>query len=208
MIGYFKRKGFPEVALHFVKDEQTRFNLALEYGHIEEAMTAAQDLDDAKCWERLGLDALRQGNQQIVEMVYQKTKHFDALSFLYLITGNISKLKKMLKIAEMRNDVMSRFNNALMLGSVEERIKIMAEMGQVPLAALTAKAHNCQEFIPKLEEQLQGNDISAHIPNKARLLLPPVPLSRPTSSESANWPLTKSVKQIIEESTFKNMPVP
>merc|ERR1719277_20133 len=208
MIGYFKRKGFPEVALHFVKDEQTRFNLALEYGHIEEAMTAAQDLDDAKCWERLGLDALRQGNQQIVEMVYQKTKHFDALSFLYLITGNISKLKKMLKIAEMRNDVMSRFNNALMLGSVEERIKIMAEMGQVPLAALTAKAHNCQEFIPKLEEQLQGNDISSHIPSNALLMLPPVPLCRPTSGDSANWPLTKSVKQIIEESTFKNMPVP
>jgi len=208
VIGYLKQKGFPEVALHFVHDQQTRFNLALEYGHIEEAMAAAQELEDPACWNRLGLEALRQGNQQIVEMVYQKTKNFDALSFLYLITGNTSKLKKMLKIAEMRNDVMSRFNNALMLGAVEERIKIMAEMGQVPLAALTAKAHNCQEFIPKLEEQLQGNDISAHIPNNARLLLPPVPLCRPTSSDSANWPLTKSVKQIIEESTFKNMPAP
>merc|ERR1719277_2798694 len=206
MIGYFKRKGFPEVALHFVKDEQTRFNLALEYGHIEEAMTAAQDLDDAKCWERLGLDALRQGNQQIVEMVYQKTKNFDALSFLYLISGNIAKLKKMLKIAEMRNDVMSRFNNALMLGAVEERVKVMAEMGQVPLAALTAKAHNLTEYVAKLEDQLNGNDISAHIPSKARLLLPPVPLCRPTSGDSANWPLLKSVKQIIEEGTFKNMP--
>merc|ERR1719277_1199358 len=206
MIGYFKRKGFPEVALHFVKDEQTRFNLALEYGHIEEAMTAAQDLDDAKCWERLGLDALRQGNQQIVEMVYQKTKNFDALSFLYLISGNIAKLKKMLKIAEMRNDVMSRFNNAMMLGNIEERVKVMAEMGQVPLAALTAKAHNLTEFIPKLEEQLQGIDISAHIPANTGLLMPPCPLCRPTSGDSANWPLLKSVKQIIEEGTFKNMP--
>jgi len=171
-------------------------------------MAAAQELDDPACWNRLGLEALRQGNQQIVEMVYQKTKNFDALSFLYLITGNITKLRKMLKIAELRVDVMSRFNNALMLGSVEERIKIMAEMGQVPLAALTAKAHNCQEFIPKLEEQMQGNDISAHIPSNARLLLPPVPLCRPTSGDSANWPLLKSVKQIIEESTFKNMPAP
>ena len=118
------------MALHFVEDQQTRFNLALEYGHIEEAMTAAQELDDRSCWNRLGLEALRQGNQQIVEMVYQKTKNFDSLSFLYLITGNVNKLKKMLKIAEMRGDVMSRFHNALMLGHVEERVKIMAEMGQ------------------------------------------------------------------------------
>lgn len=208
MIGYLKQKGFPEVALHFVEDQQTRFNLALEYGHIEEAMTAAQELDDSACWNRLGLEALRQGNQQIVEMVYQKTKNFDALSFLYLITGNINKLKKMLKIAEMRNDVMSRFNNALMLGSVEERVKIMAEMGQVPLAALTAKAHNLTEFIPKLEEQLQGNDISAHIPASARLLLPPLPLVRPSAGGDANWPLLKSVKQIFEKTTFENVNVP
>jgi len=34
--------------------------------------------------------------QQIVERVYQKTKNYDALSFLYLITGNIMNLKKMI----------------------------------------------------------------------------------------------------------------
>jgi coatomer protein complex subunit alpha (xenin) len=34
IIAYLQRKGFPEVALHFVKDEKTRFNLALECGTI------------------------------------------------------------------------------------------------------------------------------------------------------------------------------
>jgi len=206
MIGYLKQKGFPEVALHFVEDQQTRFNLALEYGHIEEARGAAGELDDTACWNRLGLEALRQGNQQIVEMVYQRTKNFDSLSFLYLITGNTTKLKKMLKIAEMRNDVMSRFNNALMLGAVEERVKILAEMGQVPLAALTAKSHGLTEFLDKLEEQLQGSDISAAIPPNARLLMPPVPLVRPADKgDDANWPLLKSVKQIFEKTTFENV---
>ncbi|CAE7866195.1 unnamed protein product, partial [Symbiodinium necroappetens] len=203
VIGYLKSKGFPEVALHFVEDQQTRFNLALEYGHIEEAMTAAQELDERSCWNRLGLEALRQGNQQIVEMVYQKTKNFDALSFLYLITGNIAKLRKMLKIAEMRGDVMSRFHNALMLGQVEERVKIMAEMGQVPLAALTARAHRLTEYMEKLEEQLQGNDILAHIPSKTVLLVPPVPLCRPGAGDSGNWPLLTSTKKIFEKSSFE-----
>lgn len=206
VIGYLKRKGFPEVALHFVEDQQTRFNLALEYGHIEEAMTAAQELKDLSCWNRLGLEALRQGNQLVVEMVYQKTENFDALSFLYLVTGNVVKLRKMLRLAEIRNDVMSRFNTSLMLGSVEERVKIMAEMGQVPLAALTAKAHGLIEFIPKLEEQLQGNDVSVHVPPRARLLLPLVPLIRPTNGVFSNWPLLTSTKAIFEKTTFENIP--
>lgn len=203
VIGYLKQKGFPEVALHFVEDHQTRFNLSLEYGHIEEAKASAQELDDPACWNRLGLEALRQGQHQIVEQVYQKTRNFDALSFLYLITGNVPKLKKMLKIAEMRQDVMSRFNNALMMGNVEERVKIMAEMGQVPLAALTAKAHNLTEFMEKLEDQLQGVDITAQIPADARLLLPPMPLITPSTSDSGNWPQLKSIAQIFTEQKYE-----
>ena len=35
---------------------------------------------------------------QVVEMAYQRTKNFDKLSFLYLITGNLEKLGKMTKI--------------------------------------------------------------------------------------------------------------
>jgi coatomer protein complex subunit alpha (xenin) len=202
VIGYLKQKGFPEVALHFVEDQQTRFNLALEYGHIEVAMTAAQELDEQTCWNRLGLEALRQGNQQIVEMVYQKTMNLDSLSFLYLITGSATKLKKMSTIAVKRQDVMLRFNNALMLGNIEERVKILAEMGQVPLATLTAKTHNITEFIERLEDQMQGTDVSSQIPPNAQLLLPPVPLFKAEQGDM-NWPLLKSTQMIFKEKAFE-----
>ena len=42
IISYLQSKGFPEVALHFVRDERTRFNLAIECGNIEVALQAAQ----------------------------------------------------------------------------------------------------------------------------------------------------------------------
>jgi coatomer protein complex subunit alpha (xenin) len=35
IISYLEKKGYPEVALHFVKDIRTRFALALECGNIE-----------------------------------------------------------------------------------------------------------------------------------------------------------------------------
>lgn len=131
IISYLEQKGFPEVALHFVRDERLRFNLAIECGNIEIALQSAQELDDKDTWHRLGIEALRQGNHQIVEFSYQKTKNFERLSFLYLITGNVEKLQKMLKIAEMRGDIMSRFHNALYLGAVEERVRILEDAGQV-----------------------------------------------------------------------------
>ena len=52
------------------------------------------------------------------------------LSFLYLITGSLDKLAKMLKIADMRGDVMACFQNALYLGDVRERLRILEESGE------------------------------------------------------------------------------
>ena len=48
---------------------------------------AVQEIDDKDTWHRLGIEALRQGNHAIVEFSYQKTKNFERLSFLYLMTG-------------------------------------------------------------------------------------------------------------------------
>lgn len=50
-------------------------------------LVAVQEIDDKDTWHRLGIEALRQGNHQIVEFSYQKTKNFERLSFLYLMTG-------------------------------------------------------------------------------------------------------------------------
>lgn len=67
---------------------------------LQVALEAAKALDERSCWERLGEAALLQGHHQVVEMCYQRTKNFDKLTFLYLITGNLAKLRKMMKIGK------------------------------------------------------------------------------------------------------------
>mmetsp|Transcript_3323 Transcript_3323/g.4566 ORF Transcript_3323/g.4566 Transcript_3323/m.4566 type:complete len:1271 (+) Transcript_3323:103-3915(+) len=190
IISYLQKKGFPEVALYFVKDNKTRFNLALESGNIEVAFEAAKVLDDKDCWNRLGTEALRQGNHQIVETAYQRTKNFERLSFLYLITGNVGKLKKMMKISEMRNDVLSRFHNALYLGDVAERLKMLEEAGQISLAYLTATAHGLTEQAEALQVKLvaaNNNEMPAMPSGVTPLLLqPPIPIMK---LHESNWPL-------------------
>lgn len=186
IIAYLQKKGYPEVALHFVKDERTRFGLALECGNIEIALEAARSLDDKTCWEKLGEAALLQGNHQVVEMAYQRTKSFDKLSFLYLITGNLDKLRKMMKIAEIRKDVSGQYQNALFLGDVAERVKILKNCGQNSLAYLTAATHGMEEEAEAIKGlfDLEKQQLPEVDPN-AKLLQPPLSI---THTET-NWPL-------------------
>ncbi|PWA82797.1 coatomer subunit alpha-1 [Artemisia annua] len=92
-------------------------------GNIQIAVAAAKEIDEKDHWYKLGVEALRQGNSGIVEYAYQRTKNFERLSFLYLITGNTEKLAKMLKIAEVKNDVMGQFHNALYNGVMKRPIR-------------------------------------------------------------------------------------
>lgn len=190
IIAYLQQKGYPEVALHFVKDERTRFNLAVQCGNIEVALQSAQALDDKDTWYRLGVEALRQGNFKIVEFSYQKTKSFERLSFLYLITGNLEKLRKMLKIAEMRNDVMSRFQNSLYLGDKREQVRVLEESGQYPLAYVAAMAHGLAEDAERIAQKL--DELPTVEPNSS-LLLPPTPIIK-----EENWPLLTVSKGFFE----------
>ncbi|KAK8490280.1 hypothetical protein V6N11_048206 [Hibiscus sabdariffa] len=193
VIAYLQQKGFPEVALHFVKDEKTRFNLAIESGNIQIAVASAKEIDDKDHWYRLGVEALRQGNAGIVEYAYQRTKNFERLSFLYLVTGNLEKLSKMLKIAEVKNDVMGQFHNALYLGDVRERVKILENAGHLPLAYVTASVHGLQDVAERLAAEL-GDDVPP-LPEgkKPSLLMPPTPVAC-----GGDWPLLRVMKGIFE----------
>ncbi|KAK0582815.1 hypothetical protein LWI29_029895 [Acer saccharum] len=193
MIAYLQQKGFPEVALHFVKDERTRFNLALESGNIQIAVASAKEIDEKDHWYRLGVEALRQGNAGIVEYAYQRTKNFERLSFLYLITGNNEKLAKMLKIAEVKNDVMGQFHNALYLGDVQERVKILENAGHLPLAYITASVHGLQDIAERLAAELGDNVPSLPEGKVPSLLMPPTPVMC-----SGDWPLLRVTKGIFE----------
>ncbi|KAI3962511.1 hypothetical protein MKW92_032009 [Papaver armeniacum] len=171
MIAYLQQKGFPEVALHFVKDEKTRFNLALESGNIQVAVASAKEIDENDHWYRLG-----------VEYAYQRTKNFERLSFLYLITGNIDKLSKMLKIAEVKNDVMGQFHNALYL-----------ECWSISLAYITASVHGLQDVAERLAAELGDNVPSLPEEKNSSLLMPPNPIMC-----GGDWPLLRVMKGIFE----------
>lgn len=164
IIAYLQKKGHAEIALHFVQDPSTRFDLAIECGNLDVALEMARAVEKQDVWARLATQALKQGSHkvcisftlasslvvltsirayslnfsppsQIVEIAYQKTKNLDRLSFLYLATGNEDRLKMMQAIAGKRGDQMSRFHNSLYLGDVNERVSVLREVGMGQFSA-------------------------------------------------------------------------
>ncbi|KDQ13419.1 hypothetical protein BOTBODRAFT_33724 [Botryobasidium botryosum FD-172 SS1] len=187
IISYLQKKGFPEIALHFVQDKNTRFDLAIECGNLDVALETAETIDRPESWGRLAQQALKQGNHKIVERAYQRTKNFERLSFLYLATGSTDKLNKMQKIAEIRGDQMSKFHNALYAGDVLGRIAVLRNVGLLPLAYLTAKTNGLTELAGEILEDagLDVADLEDVQTFKASDLKPP-PIVTPTSALS--WP--------------------
>mmetsp|Transcript_12825 Transcript_12825/g.19436 ORF Transcript_12825/g.19436 Transcript_12825/m.19436 type:complete len:1256 (+) Transcript_12825:97-3864(+) len=207
LVKYLQERGYPEVALHFVREPKTRFELALACGNLEAAMESAflmegHENSDA-VWRELGAEALRQGNHNVVEMSYQRTKDFDRLSFLYLLSGDTDKLRKMLKIASMRKDVMGRYYNALLLGDATERVKVLEESGNLNLAFISATVHGLTDEAERLQTIIEnaGGSVDGLLekanteqPKRGCLLQPPTPIVR-----ADNWPTLPVEKTTLED---------
>lgn len=194
IISYLQKKGYPEIALQFVQDPQTRFELAIECGNLEVAVEMAKQLDKPKLWQRLSTEALAHGNHQVVEMTYQKLRNFDKLSFLYLATGDEAKLNRMYKIAEHRGDMTSRFQNSLYLNDVENRIEMFKELDLYPLAYLTAKSNGFDT-----SEILEAAGVTEDQISMPALGEPLAPPRAVVETHKTNWPVKSTSSSAFEK---------
>lgn len=200
VIAYLQKKGYPDVALHFVQDEKTKFNLALQCGNLAIARECAKSLNDKDVWHALGEEALRQGDLACLESAYQKTKNFEKLAFLYLTTGQMDKLSKMLEIARHRQDIMGRFHTALYLGDVDERVAVLKEAEQAALAFVAASVHGIHfEDTEGLLNEGVIQELSESLLDDPKLFIPPQPILR-----QDDWPKHEIRKGYFDDPVFVN----
>ncbi|SCU92702.1 LANO_0E01816g1_1 [Lachancea nothofagi CBS 11611] len=203
IISYLQKSGFPDIALQFVQDPQTRFDLALEHGDLKVAFEEAQKLDGAAVWEQLGKAAVQQGNIDLVELVYQTQKNFDKLSFLYLISGDLSKLSKMESIAEHRGDISSLILNTIYNNSAEKRGKIFAQGGSLPLAYAIAKSNNQESRAAEILDEAGINEEDVSLPSDLSLS---THYKAPLVSEPIKqWPLEEAEPSFFEKALSGGM---
>jgi coatomer protein complex subunit alpha (xenin) len=191
IIGHLYRCGRPEVALHFVDETSTRFELSLQCGNLAAALECAEQLDKPDCWRRLAAESMRHGDFDRAETCCTKTKDFEKLALMYAVSGNIEKLKRLLKIAEARGDGGQRMHVSMLLGDVLERIAVLRAAGLHALAYASAYKHGQSDLAETILQELKDKDPDAAAAvqqemNRAdpgTLLLPPIPITC-----EGNWP--------------------
>lgn len=194
IISYLQKKGYPEVALQFVEDPETRFELALECGNLEVALEQAKKLNNNGIWEKLGEEALNQGNLDVVELVYQQLHLFDKLSFLYLTKGDQERLNKMTTIAEHRGDLSSLVQNTLYNNDIKKRCQVYIQGGMLPLAYTLAKLNGLDELAQQILEEAGVDVKDVELPELGEV----VPLPQPITNSIDNWPLKEGSMTFFE----------
>lgn len=206
IIAYLQKKGFPEIALQFVQDPQTRFDLGIECGNLAVAFEMAKELDLPKLWQILGTEALKQGNHAVVETSYQKLKQFDKLSFLYLTTGDEEKMSRMGKIAEHRGDFSSWFQNSVYTGDVESRVRMLKEADLYPLAYMTAKSNGLTEECDAILEACDVKESDIILPQiGSPPALPKVTGETFKLDVQSNWPIKSGKDNNYEQELIKQV---
>ncbi|KAJ2334974.1 hypothetical protein GGH91_005575, partial [Coemansia sp. RSA 2671] len=198
IIAYLQKNGYPEIALHFVRDDTARFELALECGNMDIALETAKAIDKPAYWDKFGQEALRRGHVQMVELAYQRVRAYDKLSFLYSITGNTDKLVKMQKIAISRDDPQARLQSSLYLGDVEDRVRVLRDSGQMSLAYLAAKTHGLVDEAEAIREAagIDEADIVGLPSVESATLLQPTTAAH--CYAELDWPLLHVAKGIFD----------
>lgn len=101
-------------------------------------------------------------------------------------------------VATSLNDHTLRFNTALMTGDVQERVKVLAETGQIPLAYMTARVHGLTEYAATLEESIrtmEGVDVdkileeAERYARRGKALLPLRPVFMSDALQAQDWPM-------------------
>lgn len=125
-------------------------------------------------------------------------------------------MNKMLAISSQIGDNQNRFKSASFLGNVVEKVKVLAETGQLTLAYTMARTHNLTEFIEPLKKALEDKDgldptffdqVEEKV-GKAKAILPCRPIFIADDKfASGNWPHTMLSTMNIED-RLKQEPEP
>lgn len=153
VISYLHKNGYPQLALKYVKEPITRFELALECADMQTALDLAKTIDKEHCWKRLADASLLAGQLSITEQALIKTKDYSKLLFIYMITGQREKIQR-LGNDKKKENVLS----ILVSGNINRLAKLYSSNGQELLCSLLAKRFDLESEIidNTLVSQLEG----------------------------------------------------
>ncbi|KPA82570.1 putative coatomer alpha subunit [Leptomonas pyrrhocoris] len=193
LVGYLHKHGHSEIALHFVSDALTRFNLAVECGALDIAKATAVELNQPAIWRRLADTATRFGDIQLAQFASAKAGNYYASGLLALLTGNTASIAS---LVDTTRDDNFRLQYGMYVDDVRQRVDILCRANQLPLAYVTAKSHGLADVAEQVLAKMEPA-VAARVQAQPCHSVAP---RRAVEPATENWPMLQ-----VEESVFARL---
>ncbi|KAG8937127.1 hypothetical protein FRC02_006327 [Tulasnella sp. 418] len=141
---FLEAQNLKELALDVSTDPDHRFDLAVQLGDLETALSIASSTPDPEShskWKVVGDKALDAWKFELAKRCYQKAEDVNALMLLYLSIGDRDGLRSLVELAASRGLNNVAFACLLQLGDTEGCIDLLIKTGRAPEAALFARTY-------------------------------------------------------------------
>lgn len=191
-ISFLVEKGYPGLAMKFVKDHRMRFPLALKAYAIDEALAAANQINDKRCWEQLAVAAMEVGHVKATEQAYINLKKPYKLAMLYLVCDQRDKMLEARSMARELGDSSTEFIISLLVKDFTHVTQVIHRHGYIGLAYTCAVNHGLYDLALEIRRELDEKQLGR---------LPPLEYARTNRS----W-MQKTIPD-IGNSSFENWPL-
>lgn len=138
---FLDAKGMPELALDVATDADYQFELAVQLGRLDQAMSLAASSDSEAKWRQLGELALASGKLPVAEQCFEKAKDLGGLLLLYSSRGDAQGMASLAEMADAQGKLNIAFICKFMLSDVDGCIDLLAGCGRIPEAAFFARTY-------------------------------------------------------------------
>ena len=169
---FLEAKGMVEEALQVATDIDYKFELAVQLGKLELALTLAEGSENEGKWRQLGELALARGRIEIAEAAFTKARDLGGLLLLKSSTGDPQGLRELAATAEEQGKQNIAFVCRFMLGDVDACIDTLVSCGRTPEAAFFARTYRPSRISETVK--LWQKDLAKINPKAAESLADPV----------------------------------
>lgn len=146
---FLEAQGYKDVALQVSRDQDHKFDLALELGKLDEATalldaTPAHDKDTTESttkWKRLGDLALASCDLALAERCASNAKDLAGLLMLYTAVGDRKGVTTLAENAVLQGKFNIAFVSFFILGEIENCFELLLDTNRIPEAAFLARTY-------------------------------------------------------------------
>ena len=152
-------QGEKQTALEVTKDQEHRFELALELNDLSIALEIAQKTDVEERWKTVGDAAMAAYDLAEAEKCFNHAKDLGSLLLLYTAANNGDGLRELTKIADAQAAHNVAFSCLWYLGDLDGCIDLLLRTDKSAEAVLfsqTYKPSRCREIVNQLKAKLDS----------------------------------------------------